>query len=61
VRAQQSKMFGCYMVKPHGQLVRVSFTGYPASTPRLSTSWSTTDLQGPQGSREILSWEGLPA
>jgi hypothetical protein len=55
------KMLGCYMVKPHGQLVRVSFTRYRASTSRLSTSWSSTDLQGPQGSRETSSWEGLPA
>lgn len=29
---------GCYMVKPHGQLVQVSFTRYRASTPCLSTS-----------------------
>ena len=28
----------CCMVKPHGQLVRVSSTHYCASTPRLSTS-----------------------
>ena len=28
----------CYMVKPHGQLVLVSFTHYCASTPSLSTS-----------------------
>ena len=39
------KLLGCYMVKSHGQLVRVSFTRYRASTPRLSTLWSTTDLQ----------------
>ena len=38
------KILGCYMVKPHGQLVQVSFTGYPASTPCLSTSSSSTDL-----------------
>lgn len=31
------KVFGCYMVKPHGPLVRVSFTHYCASTSRLST------------------------
>src|SRR5690606_19890953 len=55
------KRFGCYMVKPHGQLVRVSFTHCCASTPRLSTWWSSTALQGAHGSREISSWEGLPA
>ena len=32
------KLIGCYMVKPHGQLVHVSFTHYCASTPCLSTS-----------------------
>ena len=32
------KLFGCYMVKPHGQLVPVSYTHYCASTPGLSTS-----------------------
>ena len=32
------KRIGCYMVKPHGQLVIVSFTHYCASTPILSTS-----------------------
>ena len=39
------ELLRCYMVKPHGQLVRVSFTHYCASTSRLSTSWSTTDLE----------------
>ena len=29
---------GCYMVKPHGQLVLVSFIHYCTSTPSLSTS-----------------------
>lgn len=29
---------GCYMVKPHGQLGRVSCIHYWTSTPRLSTS-----------------------
>lgn len=29
---------GCYMVKPHGQLVQVSFTHYWTSTSCLSTS-----------------------
>ena len=33
-----------YRVKPHEQLVLVSLTGYPASTPSLSTSWSRTTL-----------------
>ena len=32
------RMFWCYMAKPHGQLVLVSFTHYCASTPSLSTS-----------------------
>ena len=31
-------------VKPHEQLVSVSFTRYRASTPDLSTSWSRTTL-----------------
>src|SRR5260364_381332 len=34
-----------YRVKPHGQLVLISFTHYCASTPSLSTSWSRTALQ----------------
>src|SRR5687768_7554109 len=38
-----------YRVKPHEQLVLVSLTGYPASTPSLSTSWSRTTLQGARG------------
>ena len=41
--------FGCCRVKPHGQLVRVGCTRCRASTARLSTSWSPTDLQEPQG------------
>ena len=32
------KLIGCYMVKPHGQLVHVSCTHYCASTSCLSTS-----------------------
>jgi hypothetical protein len=40
---------GCYMVKPHGPLVRVSCTHYWASTSRLSTLWSTTDLEESHG------------
>ena len=32
------KLFGCYMVKPHGQLVLVSSTPHSAYTPNLSTS-----------------------
>ena len=43
------RLLGCYMVKPHGQLVLVSLTHYCASTPSLSTSWSRTTLQGAQG------------
>jgi len=31
-------LFGCYMVKPHGQLVWVSSTPHSAYTPHLSTS-----------------------
>ena len=31
-------LLGCYMIKPHGQLVRVSLMHYCTSTPRLSTS-----------------------
>ena len=33
-----AKLFGCYMVKPHGQLVWVSSTPHSAYTPHLSTS-----------------------
>src|SRR5262249_23622021 len=47
------------VVKPHGQLVQVSFTHCCASTSCLSTSSSSTGLQGPK-SREISSWGGLP-
>jgi hypothetical protein len=32
------KLFECYMVKPHEQLVLVSFIDYSTSTPSLSTS-----------------------
>jgi len=31
-------LLGCYMVKPHGQLVLVSSTPHSAYTPNLSTS-----------------------
>ncbi len=34
----RTKPFGCYMIKPHGQLVLVSLTPLNASTPSLSTS-----------------------
>jgi hypothetical protein len=37
-----------YRIKPHGQLVLVSLTHYCASTPSLSTWWSSTTLQGDQ-------------
>src|SRR5690606_17398195 len=37
-----------YRIKPHGQLVLVSYTRCRASTPSLSTSWSRTTLQGGQ-------------
>ena len=33
-----AKLLGCYMVKPHGQLVLVSSTPHSAYTPNLSTS-----------------------
>src|SRR5574343_543214 len=39
-----------YRIKPYGQLVSVSLTHYCASTPDLSTSWSSTTLQGVQDS-----------
>ena len=44
-----------YRVKPYGQLVLVSLTHYCASTPSLSTLWSSTTLQGAQGPGEISS------
>ena len=34
-----------YRIKPHGQLVSVSLTHYCASTPDLSTRWSSATLQ----------------
>lgn len=37
-----------YRIKPHGQLVLVSYVHYCTSTPSLSTSWSRTTLQGDQ-------------
>lgn len=37
-----------YRIKPHGQLVLVSYVHYCTSTPSLSTLWSTTTLQGGQ-------------
>ena len=43
---QPPKPIGCYMVKPHGQLVHVSYAHYWTSTPCLSTSSSPTALQG---------------
>lgn len=33
----KQKHFGCYMIKPHGQLVLVSFMHYCTSTSSLST------------------------
>ena len=39
-----------YRIKPYGQLVRLSSTCYHACTRRLSTLWSSTTLQGAQGS-----------
>ena len=38
-----------YRIKPHGQLVLVSYVHYCTSTPSLSTSWSRTTLQGALG------------
>ena len=40
----QHQLFGCCIVKPHEQLVLVSFTYHYASTSNLSTSWSWTAL-----------------
>ena len=37
VNIQTLEQFECYMVKPHGQLVRVSLMHYCTSTSRLST------------------------
>ncbi len=39
-----------YRIKPYGQLVSVSLMHYCTSTPDLSTSWSSTTLQGVQDS-----------
>ena len=45
------------MVKPHGQLVSVSFMHCCTSTPDLSTSWSTRGLQaGCPAGILILGW-----
>ena len=48
-----------FMVKPHGRLVRVSFTACTASTPRLSTWSSPTGLQGITPGKSHLE-EGFP-
>ena len=61
VAHNNKQLLGCYMVKPHGQLVQVSFTHCCASTPCLSTLWSSRALQESQGFSENSSWEGLPA
>ena len=50
-----------YRVKPHGQLVLVSSNACTSSTPSLSTSWSTTTLQGGRAPRQISSWDEFPA
>jgi len=42
------------VVKPHDRLVRVSSTCCHASTPRLSTRWSTWGLQGLTPGRPCL-------
>jgi hypothetical protein len=56
-----TRRFGCYMVKPHGQLVLLSSTPYSAYTWSLSTWWSTTALQGSRTPGEISSRGGFPA
>src|SRR5690625_3490316 len=38
-----------YRIKPHGQLVSVSYMHCCSSTSDLSTSWSRTTLQGAPG------------
>ena len=48
-----------FMVKPHGRLVRVSFTPHSASTSRLSTWSSPTGLQGIAPGKSHLE-EGFP-
>ena len=48
--ASTAPSFQGYRIKPYGQLVRLSSTCCHACTRRLSTSWSTTTLQGAQGS-----------
>ncbi len=50
-----------YRVKPHGPLVLVSSMHCCTYTPSLSTSWSTTTLQGGQAPRQISSWDEFPA
>ena len=45
LKALRQKMLECYMVKPHEQLVRVSFMHYCTSTSRLSTLSSTRALK----------------
>ncbi len=50
-----------YRVKPHGPLVLVSSSDCSPSTPSLSTSWSTTTLQGGRAPRQISSWDEFPA
>jgi len=49
-----------YMFKPHERLVHVSFTHYCASTPCLSTLWSTRALQGAQGPARSYLEVGFP-
>ena len=48
--AARSPFIQGYRIKPYGQLVRLSSTCYHACTRRLSTLWSSTTLQGAQGS-----------
>ena len=45
----------CYRIKPYGQLVSVSSTHYYAYTPDLSTLWSSTTLQVPYNTGNLIS------
>jgi len=50
-------------IKPNGQLVPVSFTHRCASTPGLSTSWSSRVLQGElisRGASHLDAFSGYP-
>ena len=51
---------GCWRVKPHGRLVRVGCTRCRASTARLSTWWSPTDLEESRGLGSAHLGGGFP-